>query len=253
MRPTATAIAAALLALPAAAGAQQASSQQGGHAQHGSAGHELYFGAVLFDKLEYGVGLDGPSLARWEGLAYFGTDYNRVFFRTQGESTPKARRLETAEFQVLYSRLISYFWDVQAGVRVDPGFLGRANRTYGVVGIQGLAPGLFEVNGQVFFGETGAVSFRAEASYDIYVTQRLVVQPEFEINLATERDRGIEAGAGFRNVEAGLRVRYEFTREVAPYVGVSFGRQFGDNARFRRADGEPVQGWHLVTGLRLFF
>lgn len=235
--------------------AQQATPQQLGGAAHSPAGHELYFGAILFDKLEYGVGLGGPSLARWEGLAYYGTDYNRVFFRSQGETTRSARRIESAELQVLYSRLISYFWDVQAGVRVDPGILGRPNRTYAVAAIQGLAPGLFAVNAQVFASQTGAVSFRGEASYDIRITQRLVLQPETEINLAMQRDRDIEAGAGFRDIEVGLRLRYEVTREVAPYVGITWQRSLGDTARLRRAGdpGDVIKSWNLVTGLRLFF
>lgn len=235
--------------------AQQAASQQGDGAAHSPAGHELYFGAVLFDKLEYGAGLGGPSLARWEGLAYYGTDYDRVFFRTQGETTRSARRIESAEFQLLYSRLISYFWDVQAGVRVDPGLLGRPDRTYAVAAIQGLAPGLFAVSAQVFASQTGAVSFRGEASYDIRITQRLVLQPEVEMNLAVQRDRDIEVGTGVRNVEAGLRLRYEITREVAPYVGITYARSLGDTARLRRADdpGGTIESWNLVTGLRLFF
>ncbi len=253
----AAAMVAALL-WPTGGDAQQAASQAnlaGVHQdrEHAAPAHELYFGAVLFEKLEYGFGLDGPNLASWEGLAFYGTDYNRAFFRTQGETTKSARRIESAEFQLLYSRLVGYYWDVQAGVRFDPGLLGRPNRTYGVAAIQGLAPGLFEVNGQVFVSETGAISFRAESSYDIYITQRLVLQPDAEINLAVQRDREIEAGAGFSDVEVGLRLRYEFTREVAPYIGINYERTFGETARFRRAEGERTDSWNFVTGLRLSF
>jgi copper resistance protein B len=107
--PTPVAVAMmSLVALWSVAG----SAQTAHGTEHSSAGHELYSGAVLFDKLEYGFGLDEPNLARWEGLAFYGTDYDRVLFRTQGETTNSARSIESAEFQLLYSRLVGYYWDV---------------------------------------------------------------------------------------------------------------------------------------------
>lgn len=245
---------AAVLSLAAgAAQAQQAASQNArmDPGAHGPASHDLYFGAVLFDKLEWGVGLDGsPNVASWDGRAWYGTDYDKVYLRTQGEAE-RGRRFERAEVQVLYSRLIGYFWDFQAGVRTD--IRPRPTRTYGVIGVQGLAPGLFEVDIQGFVSERGDLSARVEVSYDIYVTQRLVLQPRAEVNLAIQRVPELGIGSGLNDVEAGLRLRYEVTREVAPYIGVNYTRRIGDTARFARREGERVEGVEFVTGLRLFF
>ena len=249
-KTSAAALVAAAMVTPAAF-AQQASSQMGGMAAHSPATHELYIGAVLFEKLEWGIGLDGSrSVARWDGQAWYGTDYDRIFIKTQGE-LERGRRAEEAEVQVLYSRTIGYFWNLQGGVRYD--VRPRPNRTYGVIGVQGLAPGLFEVDLSAYVSDRGDVSFRAEASYDIYITQRLVLQPNVEVNFAIQRVPELGIGSGINDVEAGLRLRYEFTREVAPYIGVNYTRRIGDTARFARNERERVESVEFLTGIRLFF
>jgi copper resistance protein B len=235
------------------AGAQPAASQGSAHASsaHDPASHEVYFGAVLFEKLEWGIGLGGaPNIARWDGQAWYGTDYDKVWLKTQGE-LEKGRRAENAEVQLLYSRLIGYYWDFQAGVRYDP--RPRPDRAYGVIGIQGLAPGLFEVDLQAFVSERGDLSARFELSYDLYVTQRLVLQPNLEVNVAAQRVPELGVNSGISDIEAGFRLRYEFTREVAPYIGVNYTRRFGEAARYARAEGGKVEAFEFVSGVRLYF
>ncbi|QDJ12001.1 Copper resistance protein B (plasmid) [Roseomonas mucosa] len=212
--------------------------------------HEVFTGAVLFEKLEYGWGLDGPNIGRWDGQAWYGGDVNRVWLKTEGE-TARNGRVEDAEVQLLYSRLIGYYWDFQAGVRYD--IRPRPDRFYGVIGLQGLAPGMFEVDLQGFVSEKGDLSARAEVSYDAYITQRLVLQPNVEVNLALQKVPELGVGSGFNDIEAGLRLRYEVTREVSPYIGVSYERKLGDTARYARNEGEDVGGWAFLTGIRLFF
>lgn len=235
------------------AAAQQAASQNAVRdpGAHAMASHEIYYGAVLFDKLEWGVGLNGaPNIARWDGQAWYGTDYDKVWIKTQGE-LERGRRAENAEVQLLYSRLLGYYWDLQAGVRYDPRPL--PDRTYGVIGIQGLAPGLFEVDLQAFVSERGDLSARLKASYDLYVTQRLVFQPNVEANLAAQRVRELGVNSGVSDIEAGFRLRYEFTREVAPYVGVNYTRRFGEAARYVRDEGGKAESFEFLTGVRLYF
>jgi copper resistance protein B len=218
---------------------------------HRPASHEMYFGAVLFDRLEWGTGLDGaPNVARWDGQAWFGTDYNKIWVKSQGEAE-RGRRLEGAEVQLLYSRAVGYFWDLQAGVRYDA--RPRPDRAYGVIGLQGLAPGLFEIDIQGFVSQRGDLSARFEASYDIYVTQRLVLQPTIEVNVALQRVAELGVSSGINDVEAGLRLRYEVIREFAPYIGVNYTRRFGDAARLARREGIRPEGVEFVSGIRLFF
>ncbi len=221
------------------------------------AGHSpIYFGAVLFDQNEIRSTGRGNPIYALEGSAFYGTDYHRVWMNTRVETNPDRGGLERAELQLLYSRLLAYYWDIQAGVRhdfrIDPRE-GTPARTYGMVALQGLAPGFFEVQLQAFFGEGGVALARAAASYDILITNRLVLQPEFELNFASGWDRDALIAPGLYRMEAGLRLRHEITREFAPYIGYSFESLTGGASGLSRRLGEKPSQSTVVAGVWIFF
>ena len=121
------------------------------------------------------------------------------------------------------------------------------------VGIQGLAPYWFEVEATAYLGAGGRTAARLEAKYELLFTNRLVLQPLVELNLYGKTNAERRIGAGLSSFDAGLRVRYEFRREFAPYVGVTWRDTFGDTSRFAEAAGEPTGGLRVVAGLRLWF
>ncbi|RAI55243.1 copper resistance protein B [Roseicella frigidaeris] len=216
----------------------------------------LYFGAVLFDQNEVRSNGRGTPIYAWEGLAYYGTDYHRLWINTRGETNRERGGLERAELQVLYSRLLGYYWDIQAGVRHDfrlnPSE-GTPPRTYGVFGLQGLAPGFFEVQLQGFVGGDGVFLARASASYDLLITNRLILQPEAELNFSTGWDRDALIAPGIYRTEVGVRLRYEITREFAPYIGYSHESFNGGSAGLNRRLGQQPSQSTVVAGIRLFF
>ena len=220
-------------------------------------GHSpIYFGAVLLDQNEMRSNGRGSPIYAWEGSAFYGTDYHRVWVNTRGETSRERGGLERAEAQVLYSRLIGYYWDIQAGVRhdfrIDPRE-GTPSRTYGVFGLQGLAPGFFEVQLQGFVGGNGVFLARAAASYDLLITNRLVLQPEAELNFSTGWDREALIAPGIYRTEVGLRLRYEITREFAPYIGYSFESFNGGASGLNRRLGQQPSQSTVVAGIRIFF
>ena len=246
---------AAQAADPSPVQSRGATAATGGREEH--TGHApLYFGAVLFDQNEVRSNGRGSPIYAWEGSAYYGTDYHRVWVNTRGETNRDRGGLERAELQLLYSRLLGYYWDAQAGVRhdfrIDPR-AGTPARTYGMVALQGLAPGFFEVQLQAFFGEGGVALARATASYDILITNRLVLQPEFELNFASGWDRDALVAPGLYRTEIGLRLRYEITREFAPYIGYSFESFNGGATGLNRRIGEKPSQSTVVAGVRIFF
>ena len=122
-----------------------------------------------------------------------------------------------------------------------------------LLGILGLAPGFFHVNTQAFLGERSVALLRLEVSYDLLITNRLILQPEIELNFAVARDEAALISPGLYRMEAGLRLRYEITREFAPYIGVSHERFAGGAAGLsRRLDEKPALTT-IVAGIRLFF
>ena len=216
----------------------------------------LYFGAALLSQNEMRSNGRGNPLYAWEGLAYYGTDYHRLWVNTRGETNRERGGLERVEVQALYSRLLGYYWDLQAGVRhdfrINPSE-GTPERTYGVFGLQGLAPGFFEVQLQGFVGGDGVFLARASASYDLLITNRLVLQPEAELNFSTGWDRDALIAPGIYRTEVGLRLRYEITREFAPYIGYSYESFNGGSAGLNRRLGQKPSQSTVVAGIRLFF
>ena len=203
---------------------------------------------VMADRAEYRV-RDGKNGYLWDGQGYYGGDIDKFWFKSEGEGN-FGEKIESAEVQALWSHAIAPFFDLQAGVRQD--FAPR-DRTYAVIGIQGLAPYLFEIDGAAFLSDRGDLTARFEAEYDQRITQRLILQPRAELNLAAQDVPELGIGAGIDAAELGIRLRYEFAREFAPYIGIEQEWKVGQSARYARAAGEDPSVTNYVIGIRFWF
>jgi copper resistance protein B len=203
--------------------------------EHGGAA----FSKAMANLLEY-RGEPGGGY-RWDGEAFYGGDIDRFVVKTEGVGNGRTG-LEVAEAQALYSHAIGRYFDLQAGVRQD---FAPGGRTYLTVGTQGLLPYWFDVAAAVFVSTRGEVLGRLEGTYDLRLTQRWVLQPRAELNLAAQDTRQTRTGSGLSDVELGLRLRYEIKREFSPYVG--------QTATFARQAGENIGGPTLVVGIRAWF
>lgn len=204
---------------------------------------------LLIDQLEarIGKGRDGYFL---NAQGWYGGDINKLWLKTEIEGE-RGRKPEQAEVQALWSRAINPWFDVQTGIRFDAN--SGPNRTHLVLGIQGLAPYWWEVDGAVFLSSKGEVTARAEAEYDLRITQKLILQPRLEVDLSAQDIRELGIGSGLSAADLGLRLRYQVSQQFSPYVGLSYEQAFGDTRRFRRQESEPAGGLNLVMGLRLWF
>lgn len=225
--------------------AAMAAARRIAQTEHGGARVAMVFANVL----EYQARSRGGDGYRWDGEARYGGDINRLVLKSEGEGA-RQKGLESAEVQALYSRAIGPYFDVQAGVRQD--FEPR-DRTYATVGVEGLAPRWFEVEGALFLSTKGEVLGRLEGTYDLRLTQRLILQPRAELNFAAQDTRETRTGSGLSNAELGLRLRYEIVREFAPYIGISYERKFGKTADYARAERESPEATAFVVGLRTWF
>lgn len=212
--------------------------------EHGGAS----FSQIMVDIAELQV-RQGREGYRWEGEGWFGGDINRLVIKTEGEGG-FGETIEQAEVQALYSRAIGPYFNLQAGLRHD--FEPDA-RSYAAIGIEGLAPYWFELEAHAFIAANGDLLGRIAASYDQRITQRLIVQPRAEINLAAQHVPASGLGSGLTDAEFDLRLRYEILREFAPYIGLSHSRKIGQTADVARASGEDPATTSLVIGLRAWF
>ncbi|GLS00410.1 copper resistance protein B [Brevundimonas denitrificans] len=206
--------------------------------------------AVILDRLEAGFG-DDEETWLWDVQGWSGGDINRFWWKSEGEGGLDDG-LEETELQALYSRALTPFWDVQAGVRQDVRPDGE-DTTHLVLGLQGLAPYWWEVDAAAFLSTDGDLTARVEAEYDQRITQRLILQPRLEMDLSASDIPELEIGSGLSSVEAGLRLRYEFRKEFAPYVGVEWSRSFGDTADYIEARGGEPEDTRFVVGLKAWF
>ena len=206
--------------------------------------------AVIIDRLEAGFGEEDESYL-WDVQGWSGGDINRFWWKSEGEGDFDGG-LEEAELQTLYSRAVTPFWDVQAGVRQDLHPDGE-DTTHLVLGLQGLAPYWWEVDAAAFLSTEGDLTARVEAEYDQRLTQRLILQPRLEIDASTSDIPELEIGSGLSSVEAGLRLRYEFRKEFAPYVGIEWSHAFGDTADHIEAAGGEAETTRFVLGLKAWF
>lgn len=206
-------------------------------------------GQVMFKLAEYQArkGRDGFE---WDAEGWYGGDINRVVIRSEGEGS-FGGPLERVEVHALYSHAVGPYFNLQGGLRYD--FKPNPSRIYAAVGVEGLAPSFFDVEGTLFLSNKGELMARAEGYYDLRVTQRLILQPRAELNFAAQNSREIGVGAGLSDAELGLRLRYDIASEFAPYVGVQYERLFGKTRRYARAEGEDAAGWSLLAGVRAWF
>lgn len=203
---------------------------------------------VMLNIAEYASAPEGGGY-RWDVEGWWGGDINRLVLKSEGEGGAD-EGLESGEVQVLWSRAVGRYTDLQFGVRHDfePGDL-----TYATIGVETLFPYWFEAEAALFLSQEGHLHARLEGSYDFRLTQRLILQPRAEVELAADDEPEIGVGKGLSRAELGLRLRYEIRREFAPYIGISHDRSFGRTADFGRGEGEDVESTSFVVGVRAWF
>ena len=203
---------------------------------------------VLFNRLE-AFDADAGTGLEWQAQAWFGTDINKLWLRSEGERVDG--KTEAADLELMYGRSVSRWWDVVAGIR--HAFKPGPSQDFVALGVMGLAPYKFEVDATAYIGSSGQTSARLEAEYETLLTNRLVLQPLVELNLHGQDDERRGIGSGLSRAEAGVRLRYEVTRQFAPYVGLVREWTFGRTADFRREEGEAVNDTRIVVGARIWF
>jgi copper resistance protein B len=206
---------------------------------------------VLIDQLEVrDTDTENPTVL--EGQAWIGKDIHKLWIKTDIERADGIT--EEAEVQALYSGAFLRYWNFQAGLRKDfQPSLDLPSRSFAVIGFQGLAPYFFEIDTALFLGEKGRAGLRLGAEYELLFTQKLILTPEIEVNLNSKRDLKNGVGQGLSDLELGLRLRYEISREFAPYFGLNWARKYGDTADYAQLAGEDVSESQAVIGVRAWF
>lgn len=212
------------------------------------ANDDPFLTSAKIDQLEL-RSTEGPDPSVFEGQFWAGYDLNKLWVKVDAEHVDSD--YEELELQALYSRAISPYWNLQVGARKD--FEPEPKRDWAVIALQGLAPYFFEVDASLFVGGPGRTGLRLSAEYELMLTQRLVLSPEFELNAYGHNDEETGVGSGLADAQVGLRLRYEIRREFAPYIGVNWNKRYGNTADFASAEGEDIEDTQLVVGIRAWY
>jgi copper resistance protein B len=204
--------------------------------------------SFLFDELETHEH-DGRRDLAWDATLWAGRAFDKLAVRTEGEKS--GGTTESAELELFWSHSVGRWWDVLTGARAD--FEPGETQSWAAFGVQGLAPHRFELEATAYVGDGGRSAARFEGEYELLITPRLVLQPQLEVDWYGQSDDVRGVGPGLSTAEAALRLRYEFRRELAPYVGLVRERKYGATADRVRAQGEDADDTLLVAGVRLRF
>lgn len=208
---------------------------------------EHTFWSVLGNRLEYN---DSSDSAVFDLQGWYGTTYDRFVFKSEGDVVNG--QLEESQTDLLFSRALNAYFDTQIGVRLDQYDDGRA-RQWLAIGLQGLAPYWFELDVSAYLGEGGNTALAIEAEYELLLTQKLILQPRSELSIYGKGDPDNSLGKGLSDLSIGLRLRYEFSRKFAPYIGAEWSSTYGDTADYQQAAGQDVSDTQFVAGLRFSF
>lgn len=210
------------------------------------------FATFRADRFEYQWREHNLETLLWDVQGWVGNDYDKLTLKSEGEmQADRNNRVEGAEVELLYSRNVSTFWDLQVGVRHD--FKPHPVRSFAAVGFQGLAPQWFEIDATAYLSNDGDVSAKCEAEYELMLTQRLVLVPRLETALSLQDVPEYDQWSGITDLTLGARLMYQLRREFAPYIGFSWKRYLGETASHIDDAGGDVDESAFVAGIRFWF
>ncbi len=207
------------------------------------------YSMTLFDLLEYRP--DGKeSSVNWDIESWRGGDYRRFVIKSEGEISTRSNDYD-GDLQLLVSRLRKPYTELQYGLRLQARKFNGANvaRPQAVLGLESRTPYNYEIETALYLDPKGNLSADFTATKDILLTQRLILQGRLEAAAGLQEVERFGFGSGLRSIETGVRLRYEIKREFAPYIGVSYGKSFGQTASYIRQDGGDPAQWRFVTGV----
>jgi copper resistance protein B len=191
----------------------------------------------------------GDNELSWDIDLSVGGDLHKFWTKTRGKRSDAGA--DQSELQLLYSKAILPFWDLQAGFRRD--FDPSPDRDWAVLAIRGLAPSFFDVEAELFIAEGSQSGLRVKGEYELLINQRLVLAPELEIVSYSRNEPNRLIGSGLSEIEFALRLRYEVKREIAPYIGFSWQTLHGDTRDFARAAGRDGSDAVVSIGIRAWY
>jgi copper resistance protein B len=211
-------------------------------------GNGIMYG-VLLDRLELTNDGDKTGFGL-RSVSWLGTDSNRVVLKLDSSNTKLDQNTLTTG--LAWRKPLSGFWNYDLGVQNDHEN-GKPNQTWLAANINGIAPYWFTLDSTIMLGKSGLVGLVFDGSYDLRITQRLILDPSLNVKVYSKDDPDQEIGKGLSAGSVGLRLRYEVMRTFAPYISVDVNRYFGQTANFYKVKDGTSNETIVSLGVRSWF
>ena len=186
----------------------------------------------------------------FEATGWYGTDSNRIRLRTEGSAQTKDDKEIDSLSSLAYWKPLSIFWNGEAGVAYDT----ENDNAAIMAGIVGTAPYFIETDARAYLYTDGQLRLDLGAEYEWRLDQHWVVIPEVGLTAFSKDDHDNGITKGFNEMETEVRLTYEtFSRQLAPYVGVSYETALGKARGQRRQENESVDSSSLTAGVKFWF
>ena len=186
----------------------------------------------------------------YEFDTWYGTDSNRVTLRSEGSIQTKDDKEIDSLTSLSYWKPLSIFWNGEAGVAYDT----ENDKSAVMAGIAGTAPYFIETDARAYLYTDGQVRLDLGADYEWRLDQHWVVIPEVELTAFSKDDTDNHITKGFNEFGADVRLTYEMlSRQLAPYVGISYETALGNARDLRRQEDEAVDSSSVTAGVKFWF
>ncbi|AMN67011.1 copper resistance protein B [Psychrobacter sp. P11G5] len=186
----------------------------------------------------------------YEFDTWYGTDSNRVTLRSEGSIQTKDDKEIDSLTSLAYWKPLSIFWNGEAGVAYDT----ENDKSAVMAGITGTAPYFIETDARAYLYTDGQVRLDLGAEYEWRLDQHWVVIPEVELTAFSKDDTDNHITKGFNEFGADVRLTYEMlSRQLAPYVGISYETALGNARDLRRQEDEAVDSSSVTAGVKFWF
>ena len=186
----------------------------------------------------------------FEAEGWYGTDSNRITLRTEGSAQTKNDKEIDSLTSLAYWKPLSIYWNGEAGVAYNT----ENDRSAIMAGIVGTAPYFVETDARAYLYSDGQVQLDLGTAYEWRLDQHWVVRPEVELTAFSKDDTDNGIAKGLNEMEAEVRLTYEtLSRQLAPYVGISYESALGDARDLRRQEDESVDSSSLTAGVMFWF
>ena len=186
----------------------------------------------------------------YEVDAWYGVDERRLSLRSEGSIQTQDEKEIDSLTSLSYWKPLSIFWNGEAGVAYDT----KNDKPALMAGIVGTMPYFIETDARAYLYSDGQVRLDLGAEYEWRLSQRWVVIPELGLTAFSKEDSDNHITKGFNELDAEVRLTYEIlSRQLAPYVGVSYETALGSARGQRRQENESVDSSSLTAGVKFWF